>query len=82
MLANLARGEVVRPSTGMRTKLASLEPILRYHEREAVIDTQVITLPHAFVALQGRAVLLISEKALDLLTANELQAAVAHEMAH
>ena len=82
VLANMTRGEIVRPSTGMRAKLDTLGPILRYHEREAVIDISVITLPHAFVALQGRAVLLISEKALYLLAADELQAAVAHEMAH
>jgi len=82
VLANLARGEAVRPSTGMRAKLATLEPVLRYHEREAVVETKVINLTHALVGLQGRAVLLISEKALHLLTADELRAAAAHEMAH
>lgn len=37
---------------------------------------------HAFVKLQSRAVLLISDKALNLLSAEELQALAAHEMAH
>jgi hypothetical protein len=81
-LANLARGEEVRPSPKMQAKLATLEPILRYHERDTVVEIKVIALPHAFVGLQGRAMLLISEKALSLLTTDELQATVAHEMAH
>jgi hypothetical protein len=82
VLARLAKGEEVKVSDGMKGKLAVLEPILRYHERETVIETKVISLRHAFVGLQGRAVLLISDKALDLLATEELQATVAHEMAH
>jgi hypothetical protein len=82
VLARIAKYEVVGVSDGMKGKLASLEPILRYHERDSVIEIRVIRDREAFVRVQGRAVLLISEPTLHLLPAPELQAVVAHELGH
>ncbi len=81
-LAHIAKGEEVRVSDGMKGKLAALGPILRYHERDSVIEIRVIGVKHLFVGLHGRAVLLISEPALNQLTTEELQATVAHELGH
>lgn len=82
VLARIAKGEEVKVTDGMKGKLAALVPILRYHERDSVIEIRVISAREAFVGLQGRAVLLISEPALNLLPAPELQAVVAHELGH
>ena len=82
VLTRIAKDEVVGVSDGMKAKLAALNPILRYHERDSVIGAKVIRAREAFVRMQGRAVLLISEPALNLLPAPELQAVVAHELGH
>lgn len=82
VMSRLAVSEVIKPSDGMRARLAALYPALRFHERDNVVDIIIINLPHAFVGLQGRAALLISEKALGLLSSEELLAVVAHEMGH
>jgi Zn-dependent protease with chaperone function len=82
VLARIAKGDDVEVSDRMKSKLAALEPILLYHERDSVIEAKVIRAREAFVKVQGRAVLLISEPALNLLPAPELQAAVAHELGH
>jgi Zn-dependent protease with chaperone function len=52
------------------------------HRREAIYVIKVIQVPQAAVALHARAVVLVSERALDLLDAAELQALVAHEVGH
>jgi hypothetical protein len=59
-----------------------LDPVLRAVERDAVYDIRVIEIPSATIAIDGRAVILISEPALALLDADQLRAAVAHEAAH
>jgi Zn-dependent protease with chaperone function len=82
VLARIARDELVGVSDGMKAKLAALSPILRYYERDSVIEIRVVRAREAFVKMQGRAVLLISEPALNLLPAPELQAVVAHELGH
>ncbi len=82
VLARLAKGKEVRVSDRMKQELAALEPILRYHERDSVIEIRVIGVKELFVGLQGRAVLLISEPALNQLSTEELQATVAHELGH
>jgi hypothetical protein len=82
VLTRLEKGKEVRVSDRMKQELAALEPILRYHERDSVIEIRVIGVKELFVGLQGRAVLLISEPALNLLTLEELQATVAHELGH
>ncbi len=82
VLAQLANAEIVKPSEKMQAKLTALTPILQYHEREAVLEIKVINARAAFVSFQGRSVLLITENMLRLLSTEELQAVVAHELGH
>lgn len=82
VLARITKGEAIRISGQMQAALAALAPILKYHERDSVIEIRVIGVRELFIGLQGRAVLLISEKALNLLPIEELQAVVAHELGH
>jgi hypothetical protein len=56
--------------------------VLRAGERESVYEVKVIDVRQAAVGLHGQAVLLISEHALKVLNAVELQAIVAHEIGH
>ena len=63
-------------------KLAAVGQVLELHRREAVYVVRVIEIPHAAVGLHDRAVVLVSEQALDFLEADELQALVAHEIGH
>ena len=63
-------------------KLEGLYPVLRAVQRDAVYKIRVIQSPSATIAIDGRAVLLISERALGVLDADQLRAAVAHEAAH
>src|SRR5687767_2150249 len=63
-------------------KLAAVRRVLELHRREAVYIIKVIEVPQAAVALHARAVVLVSERALDLLDVDELQALVAHEIGH
>ena len=80
--AQLAKAETVKPSENMRAKLIALTPILQYHKRDTVLDIKVLNAREAFVGVQGRAVLLLSENVLRLLSIAELQAVVAHELGH
>ena len=73
-------GEVTHLSPRAREKLATLNRVLRAARRESVYEVKVVDVPRAAVGLHGRAVLLISERALNLLRAVELQAVVAHEI--
>lgn len=75
-------GEVTDVSGSARLKLATLTEVLRAARRESVYDIKVIDVPQAALGLHGRAVILISEAALTLLDADELQALVAHEVGH
>jgi Zn-dependent protease with chaperone function len=78
------------PEQGAVTTLASQEgakldtviSVLRFHARDDVYQVKVIDVPQAWTGLHGRAVLLISLPALRLLAAEQLQALVAHEIAH
>ncbi|HEV8130086.1 MAG TPA: hypothetical protein VGQ81_02460 [Acidobacteriota bacterium] len=82
VLAGLpAEGEVM-PSDAERRKLAALDSILEYHRRNSVYAIKVIDVPQACLAFHARAVLLISENALHLLSVEELQAVAAHEIGH
>ena len=83
VLATLpAKGEVRNLKEPSRRKLAAAQEILRMHQRDAVYEVKVIDVPDAFVGLHARSVILISETALNLLSAEELQASVAHEAGH
>ena len=80
-IASLPRDGGLRPSADENVKLSRLTPILAFHQRTFVV-TQVIDVAQAFVGLHARSVLLISRRALQLLSSAELQAIVAHEMGH
>jgi hypothetical protein len=75
-------GEVTNLNTAARRKLAALGEVLRPNDRDGVYEIKVIAVPQAAVALHARAVILISEAALTLLDADELQALMAHEVGH
>jgi hypothetical protein len=75
-------GEVTQLSPSERKKLASLEPVLRLHGRDAVYVVKVVEVPQAVMVLHERSVLLISAPGLALWNAQELQALAAHEIAH
>lgn len=73
-------GEIA-PNNAERRKLASLQVILKYHDRSNT-EIKVIDLPYAAIAIHQRAVLLVSRLALRVLSPGEMQAAVAHELGH
>ena len=78
-------GDLRELDTAQRKKLAAVRRVLELHQREAVYVIKVmnaIEVPQAAVALHARAVVLVSERALDLLDTEELQALVAHEVGH
>ena len=75
-------GEVTALSDDGRLKLEALRPLLRAVEREGVYEVKVVDSPLARIGLYERTVLLITETALNLLTAADLQALVAHEIGH
>ena len=83
ILATLpTEGNVRELDTAQQEKLADVRSVLQPHRREGVYIIRVIQVAQAAVALHARAVVLISEPALDLLDADELQALVAHEVGH
>lgn len=75
-------GEVTQLSESERQKLRVLNAVLHLHHRQRVYEVKVISVPQAWTGLYGRAVLLISLPALELLDSEELQALVAHEIGH
>ena len=83
ILATLpTEGNVRDLDPAQQKKVADLRRVLELHRRESVYIIKVIEIPQAAVALHGRAIVLVSEPALDLLNAEELQALVAHEVGH
>jgi hypothetical protein len=77
-----AEGAVTTLGSEERAKLDTLTSLLRFHARDDVYLVKVIDVPRAWTGLYGRAVLLISLPALRLLRAEQLEALVAHEIAH
>jgi hypothetical protein len=75
-------GEITALNASHRQKLAALLPVLRAAQRDAVYEIKIVDVPQAAIGIYARAVILISQTALELLDATELQAAVAHEAAH
>jgi hypothetical protein len=73
-------GEITNLNAQALHKLAALSRVLR--ATDSVYAIKVIAVPQAAIGLHGRTVLLISETALTLLGADELQAMVAHEIGH
>src|SRR5262245_17319281 len=82
VMARLPKAPEIKPSASARAKFAMLGPILNYHGRSSAYEFKVGRLGKAYVGLYACAAVLISEEALDLLTAEELQAVIAHEMGH
>jgi Zn-dependent protease with chaperone function len=77
-----ADGALTQLGSGEQRKLRAVDAVLRTHRRNGVYDVRVIAVPQAWTGLHARAVLLISLPALTLLTSEELQALVAHEIGH
>ena len=75
-------GEVTDLSRSARQKIAVLTELLRATGYESVYQIKVVDVPQAGIGLHARAVILVSEAALTLLDADELQASLAHEMGH
>jgi hypothetical protein len=83
VLAGLpGKGVVENLDDGERRKLAGLAPVLEAAQRGSVYVIKVIDVPHAFVGLYERAVILITQPALRVMSEGELRAVVAHEAAH
>jgi hypothetical protein len=76
------RGEVTKLDQAARAKLAAVDHLLRAMTRDGVYAIKIIDVPQAVVGLYARAVVLVSERALELVSADELQALVAHEIGH
>lgn len=77
-----ADGATTRYGRGERQKLDAIERLLRVQGRASVYDVRVIIVPQAWTGLYERAVLLISLRALTLVTVEEIEALVAHEIGH
>jgi Zn-dependent protease with chaperone function len=83
VLASLpAEGEVTKLSPAEHEKLLTLNSLLIPQQRARVYQIKVIDVPQAWIGLVERAVILISQAALQPLSADELTAIVAHEVAH
>ena len=74
-------GEVTKLGALAHQKVDAVRQLLK-STRRGWYEIKVIDLPQAAVALYARTVVLISEPALDLLNAAELQAMAAHEIGH
>jgi predicted SprT family Zn-dependent metalloprotease len=82
-LANLPPNSNVQLSATSQAKLAALAPILEFYDRRGIIEPLVIgDNETVFIGLYERCALVITQKALDLLSKQEIQAVVAHELAH
>ncbi len=81
-LAMVRKEDVIEPSAERQAKLDALHPVLEYLERNTGIEVKILRLRLAWAGFLGGAAVLVSEEAIDLLTAEELQAVVAHELAH
>jgi hypothetical protein len=74
-------GEVKLLDAGERRKIATLRQVLSRGGRKQ-LEVKVISVPQAHVGLYKRSIILVSQSALQLLNAEELQAMVAHEAGH
>jgi hypothetical protein len=83
LVASIRKQDIVAPSPKRQTKLNALRPVLEYHERAAVeVKILRFPIPLAWVGFLEGAAVVVSEDALDLLAAEELQAVIAHELGH
>ncbi len=77
-----SEGEVTDLDHVVRRKLAGVSELLRATARDTVYDIKVVDIRYARIGLYERSAVLISKPALMLLEAEDLQALVAHEIAH
>lgn len=82
VLSMLPKQDLVVPSPEELLKLKTLDVLLKYHQRDSIIEIKVLRAPTATAAFLAGAAVLITEPALKLLTVEELQAVVAHELGH
>ena len=82
VLKMLPKDDLVNPSANELAKLKTLEPILKYHQRDSIMELKVLRAPTATAVFLAGAAVLITEPALKILTAAELQAVIAHELGH
>ena len=81
LVASIRKEDIIAPSPERQAKLDALRRVLDYHERSA-IEVRILRLGLAWAGFLEGAAIMISEEALDLLTADELQAVIAHELGH
>lgn len=81
LLSMIRQEDIVEPSVERRVKLDSLHPILAYHDRTN-IEVKILRLGLAWAGFLEGAAVVISEAAIDVLTVEELQGVVAHELGH
>jgi hypothetical protein len=60
VIGMLRKEDIVIPSAKAQAKLAALEPVLKYHDRNSVVDLKVMRLGQAVVMLLAGAAVLIS----------------------
>jgi len=80
--ASLPKKGEVKPAAKDSQKLSAVQPILQYHGWSDIVEVKVIRVFQAWIGPLGPSIVLISEHALHLLNADELQALVAHELGH
>src|SRR5262245_25373718 len=76
-----AQGELIPTADEVR-HLAGLQSVLMFHDRSEAVTIKIIDRPRAEAGLYARSILLISRRALRLLSVGQLQGIVAHELAH
>jgi len=81
LVASIKKEDIISPSAERQIKLDALRPILAYHDR-AGIEVKILRLGLAWAGMLEGAAVVVSEEAVDILTAEELQAVVAHELGH
>jgi Peptidase family M48 len=81
LVSMIRKEDIVSPSGQRQAKLDALRPVLEYHERSAV-EVKILRLGLAWAGMLEGAAVVVSEEAVDILTAEELQAVVAHELGH
>lgn len=77
-----AEGEITRLNDSQQQKLVAVRSLFSATGRDGAYEIKVVDIPMARVGLYERAAILISEHALTVLGAEELQALVAHETGH
>jgi hypothetical protein len=77
-----SEGEITKLDDAGRQKLAALKQLLQATDRESVHEVKVTDVAYARIGIFLRSVILISESALMLLDAEDLQALAAHEIGH